>query len=687
MAQHIEFGIKPYQTSQYQHYLFDLCVTEFVPFKASWDPQYGVEGLLQQESRRRRGLMQATCQRIAHKMYLFKTLSQTTANQGNPLPPPMTRQVVPWLSRDYAKNEMPYYLWDAIEEKTVITDKLPDKPQYCCISHTWGRWRTKDILRIPGLPWWKVPGNKIFLVERLPEIMKVFADRMKTKYVWFDLLCIPQQDSKPEIALRAKQEIGRQALIFQNAKHCAIWLNYIDDWEAERAALDYVSAVYLCLATLEGQYRHVLREWLKESIKAAEYPVQLAHHPYHKKYLQPHRKSLFKRIGNIFSPETSKPNEGDETWIDPEDWDKVSVWFSSLWTLQEASLRPDMILMNRQWEPLTNSAGDVFSLEMLFMSVEMLSRLTNITALDQSSQTKSAILQRIGTKDRQFPMGVSQLKNLVFGTQLLSNTTRVHVLIQANARQCTGRRAEAIMSVLGTTDWYQNSQTSAADPAEKDLVIGMYPLAFVQEVMCKAGPDFFLAQKRVGDPQAAYSYFDGSAHGSMLPFETLDPQRLCGKADVKKYPYQALDDHVHPCVNSWMLSSTGSFRIAQAAILASSEDGRPAIVPVDVFLSYQTLAGELTHTDRTDIKRWLMDQPDQFVTYAVQISRDLGLIFQGFRDHLRRDQSPLKLVKVGCYQVFDLLEERPEDALTDDDWISHQPDDWVPARDVCWMIL
>lgn len=100
----------------------------------------------------------------------------------------------------------------------------------------------------------KVPGNTIFLVERLPDIMKLYADRMKTKYVWFDLLCILQQDSKSELALRAKQGIGGQALIFQNAKHCAIWLNHIDDWKAERAALDHISAAYLCLATLEGRH-------------------------------------------------------------------------------------------------------------------------------------------------------------------------------------------------------------------------------------------------------------------------------------------------------------------------------------------------------------------------------------------------------------------------------------------------
>lgn len=64
--------------------------------------------------------------------------------------------------------------------------------------------------------------------------------------------------------------------------------------------------------------------------------------------------------------------------------------------------------------------------------------------------------------------------------------------------------------------------------------------------------------------------------------------------------------------------------------------------------------------------------PDFFL---VQISRDLGLILQEFRDHLKRGKSLLKLIKVECYQVFDLLKEGPEDALTDDDWISHQTDD------------
>jgi hypothetical protein len=43
-----------------------------------------------------------------------------------------------------------------------------------------------------------------------------------TRYVWFDLFCIPQEGG--EIMAR---EIARQALIFRNAKVAVAWLNDI----------------------------------------------------------------------------------------------------------------------------------------------------------------------------------------------------------------------------------------------------------------------------------------------------------------------------------------------------------------------------------------------------------------------------------------------------------------------------
>jgi hypothetical protein len=52
-------------------------------------------------------------------------------------------------------------------------------------------------------------------------------------------------------------------------------------------------------------------------------------------------------------------------------------------------------------------------------------------------------------------------------------------------RECTHNRGEAIMSVLGATDWHRNYE-------ETKLIKGLYPWQFVQEVLKKVGPvEFF----------------------------------------------------------------------------------------------------------------------------------------------------------------------------------------------------
>lgn len=59
-------------------------------------------------------------------------------------------------------------------------------------------------------------------------------------------------------------------------------------------------------------------------------------------------------------------------------------------------------------------------------------------------------------------------------------------------RQCSESRAEAIMSVIGATQWYEDHIAEhGTAPPEADLVLGLYPVAFLNEAASKLGPTFF----------------------------------------------------------------------------------------------------------------------------------------------------------------------------------------------------
>ena len=132
----------------------------------------------------------------------------------------------PWLSDEPG---MPYYLWSISESQVIETSTLEEIPLYTAISHTWGRWeKSSQPVTVEGVYGWLVPENDIFDVKLLPDILRKVP--VSTPYIWFDLLCIPQ-DRSP----RALNEIARQAVIFRGAKYAIAWLNTISDWKGLRA--------------------------------------------------------------------------------------------------------------------------------------------------------------------------------------------------------------------------------------------------------------------------------------------------------------------------------------------------------------------------------------------------------------------------------------------------------------------
>src|SRR5437762_1051764 len=155
----------------------------------------------------------------------------------------------------------------------------------------------------------EIPQNSRFEVKELPTMLR----KLGSRYVWLDLLTIPQEESSSTMLERQKIEISRQALIFQNADKSIAWLNDIKSWNGLVKSLEW-----LCLKFLQQSERTTLIESILEPMtEKANSHIELCDEP---------------RSRAVFPQRPS------------------NSWFTSLWTLQEACLRPDMWLCNMEWD-------------------------------------------------------------------------------------------------------------------------------------------------------------------------------------------------------------------------------------------------------------------------------------------------------------------------------------------------
>ena len=156
-------------------------------------------------------------------------------------------------------------------------------------------------------------------------------------YVWFDLLCIPQDRSE-----RALIEISRQAGIFGNAASVVAWLNDIDSWRVMQDVLTWFGLFYLHtnVAVKDG-------EWYVSHLSKPEEAIYQNMELY-----------------DWASGDVAALPDIEEV----EDTRKIAApmpWFTSLWTLQEACLRPGLVLCTKEWEPLTIRHGKLVTLSQL----------------------------------------------------------------------------------------------------------------------------------------------------------------------------------------------------------------------------------------------------------------------------------------------------------------------------------
>ena len=566
-----------YKASLYHDTLFSLFDEEFNPYSGKTGPSIDTPG------DRGTAFNHALAQKASHMLYHIPASLEDTTIPNTAKPLERAYEVCPWLrSGDNAQkhqSQYPYYLWDREKQKTVEVEELREELrkqdmdmdiQYTCISHTWGRWKKlSDPVHVNGVEGWLVPENSIFDVKKLPQILY----KVQARFIWFDLVCIPQ-DTTNKLYLT---EVSRQAIIFQHASECIAWMNTIDSWEKTMGAARWLCMDYLHRGHPQDDY------------------------------------NLAGRLGQAYE-------EANHTIELMDKSDRLTPWFSSLWTLQEACLCPDITLCDMNWRTL--SLGPFHSIT--------LSQLRALFAAYTSPRLPQMRFPPLGAYQ------ISHVTERTFGFKDI--VTRVGILGLATNRQCSERRVEAIMSVIGVTSWYERHvEQKGLSPSDTNLVLNAYPLEFVKEAAEKMKSQFYMTFK----PAFLDMPLD-KISGSMLPFGDHDIVEAPGLE--QQWDRQMVD---HPSLLQWEIRSDGSVKIPEAGVFRQSEESLPVAIAI---------AGPNNYAEnyKERLQEVLRCVPEEQQRVAISLCKmsglQCGLILQGARASWSDD---LVWRSVGCWEADD----------------------------------
>lgn len=202
-----------------------------------------------------------------------------------------------WLGPEQTGS--PKYLWDSVLSETVLATPERLQQGYIAVSYTWGRFK-EGYGRVNGTPW-NVPVIKPDVFgEMLNQLKGIMTGIPACRYFWVDVLCINQDDMNQK-----KEEIAKQASIFEGAKAC---LGYL--W-----SLDYEDDLAHVMASFGDQLLWSLL------LSSSDFRTE----------------SQLNGIDKL-PPHIQKKLDG-KLRLDP--------WFTSLWALQEMVLAPAQIWMTR----------------------------------------------------------------------------------------------------------------------------------------------------------------------------------------------------------------------------------------------------------------------------------------------------------------------------------------------------
>ena len=408
----------------------------------------------------------------------------------------------------------PFYLWHIKERRTVKVFDLAVAPWYAVISHTWGRWRIPGVdVPVEGVPW-PVPANTRFDVATLPSLLQNAG--FVEDYVWIDLFCIPQDRNDSAQQSICRVELMRQGSIFHNAQTAVAWLFEVEDWRPTAAALAYMAIEYHNNCTSDDTELTPLYEMVLE---------------------------------------TTARFAGDRCGLVLGDFDdeekEVIGWFSSLWTLQEALMRPDILLLNRNWEPLT-----VWHVTITLDTIASLVMCRHMSFNSGRQAMQQLALAR--ERDKRLPVGAREVYGLfsMTGMVQIAAPSQLSALILGGKRVCKHSRSQAIMSVAGATKWFRKNefQHFRHPESEDKMIFGLYEPEFINEVYRLVGGSFFMCRNEA----TTVSTPDGTTRndrirtislisGSMLPFSPGSAARFC------HIPSKERGFVDHPSIAGWRI--------------------------------------------------------------------------------------------------------------------------------------
>ncbi|KAL6803326.1 hypothetical protein GGI42DRAFT_24260 [Trichoderma sp. SZMC 28013] len=492
----------------------------------------------------------------------------------------------------------PEFLWDIENRCIVFTRYLEEKhPAYIAISHTWGRWQKEnDQVVIEGGLGLPIPQNEKFNVKELPDALarlKSKDQNISVDYVWLDLLCIPQvpkekdwdtlQSADIEFWLKVqKREIARQGPIFRNAQKAIAWLHDVNDFSCLTAFCEFLSLSYF----LEDSDESIKKQY--ESTKDAILDCIFDRHT--------------GLVVNTTEAEISaRKYEFQQSSSEVKSYEPTG-WFTSLWTLQEICLRPDMWLATASWDILTIGQNTPVAFNGL------LSLLTHRKKDMQDEERLKSTMEEI-----HFWANMTGLDDLL-------QFSMIDILRLGDRRYCRERRAEAIMSAIGVIDWFDKSQES-----EEHLILGRYPQNFISEVRNHIPGKFFatFAKRPHTDPHDRIrmnaipiqlnghdimSLYPGlvKMKGSLLPFSEIGHSYYRIPRDINNSPVEM---DTHQSVHSWEINTSGTVNIYQACVLSSSVldniKKSPAALPCFFWgFFYRTTGLQKSWMRRVEMHEW-----------------------------------------------------------------------------------
>lgn len=413
---------------------------------------------------------------------------------------------------------------------------------------------------------WLVPENSLFSVRDLPDGLKKLADKLALRYIWIDLLCIPQNGSE-----QASTEISRQVEIFGGARTVVAWLNTMRSWKVLRESISWMLLRPLVPDRAGIDFRM--------NVQTPSFPfwmpfLNFLHSPgtllVRWRFFFSTKGRIKRRFNRLEKRLLSRappvpPGGPDHISAIEYGWDDDSNaadmgfitfhWFSSLWTLQESTLRPDMLLANRGWE-------------LFKIASKVPVALDTITQLCCLSAWKSS------------PIPVTWLMAMIYRSGICLNRDEkpLHALAIGTIRSCTSRRSEAIMSLLGCVEWHrkdvaerQSSTRPSSDLNGRHLFLDLYEYEFILEVRQKYGFIFFSSQC------VSYPFFFEVLErrkplGTILPFPARSQHRNA-RHTMKFIPRYVTEwCHPHPSVDTWELLPDGSVKMSKVGILYSTPD-------------------------------------------------------------------------------------------------------------------